>query len=207
MPFLTTWEWLPQYRLRSLLYPMYLSLPLHVARALGIDTNLVVRLSPILMNSLLQVLGDHYLVKMTSENYNNELSKVALTYSLCNKIINLVFQKTMTNGAEAVFCLIALYNYGRLKYDKSGSGIILSKELAIMTAAITIAFIIRSSSLISWVPLIAITIVRWPVSVVKIIIAGFTVAVPIVLASALLDSWYYGAWTVPWWNFLEVNVV
>ena len=143
---------------------------------------------------------------MTSENYNNELSKVALTYSLFNKIINLIFQKTMTNGAEAVFCLIALYNYGRLKFDKSGSGI-LSKEMAIMTAAITIAFIIRSSSLLSWVPLIAITILRWPDSVVKIIIAGLAVAVPIVLVSALLDSWYYGAWTVPWWNFLEVNVV
>ena len=67
---------------------MYLSIPLHFAKALNFDTNLVVRLSPIFMNSLIQAFGDYYLVKLTGAD---EVANVALTYALSNKIINLVF--------------------------------------------------------------------------------------------------------------------
>jgi hypothetical protein len=70
----------------------------------------------------------------------------------------------MTNGTEAVFCIIALYYYTKLNYeddnknksfkpDKKNLYLIFDKNMALMTFAITIAFIVRSSSIIGWIPL------------------------------------------------------
>ena len=50
---ITTWEWLEYYGLRNTLYPAYLSLPLHLLRFIGADTNLMVIISPLFMNSVL----------------------------------------------------------------------------------------------------------------------------------------------------------
>jgi hypothetical protein len=70
----------------------------------------------------------------------------------------------MTNGAEAVFCMMAFFYYFKLKYvsyneDKQKSAIKYIKfdrNMALMTFAITISFLVRSSSLIGWLPLISI---------------------------------------------------
>ena len=63
----------------------------------------------------------------------------------------------MTNGAEAVFVQIALYYYSKLTHSTEGF-IIFDKNLIIMTLAITLAFIVRSSSLLAWIPLAIATI-------------------------------------------------
>jgi GPI mannosyltransferase 3 len=58
--YLTAWEWLDSYCLRNLLYPAFLSIPLHVLRALDLDYNLAVVCAPLVMNALLQAIGDVY---------------------------------------------------------------------------------------------------------------------------------------------------
>ena len=60
-PVIKTWEWLDIYALRSVIWPAYLSLPLHILRFLGLDSNFLVSHSALFMNSLLQVLGDYFL--------------------------------------------------------------------------------------------------------------------------------------------------
>ena len=37
-----TWEWLPFYSLRNILYPAYLSIPFHLLRFLNLDYNLLI---------------------------------------------------------------------------------------------------------------------------------------------------------------------
>ena len=54
--------------------------------------------------------------------------------------------KTLTNGVEAVLCVIAFYYYSCLKPK-------FNKDMAMMTTAITLGFIVRSSSIIGWIPL------------------------------------------------------
>lgn len=147
---LKTWEWLPQYKLRNTLYPAYLSLPLHLARALGVDSNCVVRCAPVVMNTLLIVLGDFYTYKLCLRLLNREVAQIVLTWSLFSKTVNQILLKTMTNGAEAVLCIMALYYYSKLQYNKS---LLFTRELVIMTFGITLSFLIRSSSLIGWIPL------------------------------------------------------
>ena len=54
--------------------------------------------------------------------------------------------KTLTNGAESVFVMMAMYHYSCLKPK-------FDKNMALMTLAITLGFIVRSSSIMGWFPL------------------------------------------------------
>lgn len=76
-----------------------------------------------------------------------------------------------------------------------------------MTAFITVNFISRSSSLAPWIPLALLKICENWANFFPIAVAGLTVAVPWMVLSVLIDSWYYGVWTVPQVNFVVVNVV
>lgn len=89
---------------------------------------------------------------------------IFLSYSIFNKRINEIFQRTMTNGVEAVLCIIAFYYYSSIKYqkEKGSSRIIFEKNMAAMTFAITLAFLIRSSSIIGWIPLAFFKIISTP---------------------------------------------
>ena len=64
----------------------------------------------------------------------------------------------MTNVAEAIFCTMAFYYFINLKYNNLNQKtknvyIYCEKNMMMMTFAITIAFLIRSSSLVGWIPL------------------------------------------------------
>jgi hypothetical protein len=143
---LVTWEWLDQYALRTILYPAYLSLPLWVLKFLGIDKNFLVVNSLLFMNSLIQVLGDYYLYFLASDLAGKNCALISLGMSIFNRRMNEIFGKTLTNTPESIFCLVGLYYYNRLKPK-------FDKNMILMVVFITLAFIIRSSSLIGWIPL------------------------------------------------------
>ena len=68
-----------------------------------------------------------------------------------------------------------------------------------MTAAITFGFLIRSSSLIGWVPLALFAIFATKNlfgNLISIIWAGLFVTLPLLMLSFLLDSAYYGKFTL-----------
>ena len=46
---------------------------------------------------------------------------IYMVYAIFNKRINEIFSRTMTNGVEAVLCLIAFYYYSNLKYQRAHS--------------------------------------------------------------------------------------
>jgi Alg9-like mannosyltransferase family len=85
--------------------------------------------------------------------------------------------------------------------------------MILMTFAITIAFLIRSSSLIGWIPL-ALASIFSSNSINSILLnftaickAGLFVAVPLIMISIGVDSLFYGKLTFPQYNFVYINVV
>ena len=99
-----------------------------------------------MMNCLVLMIGDCYLYKLANVTLGRQGATLALLYSLFNWRINEIFQKTLTNGVESVFCVMGLYYYSKLRPQ-------FDKNMALMVFAITIAFIVRSSSLVGWIPL------------------------------------------------------
>lgn len=178
---MVTWEWLDYYALRSYLYPVYLSIPLHFLRFLKIDSNFLVVNSILFMNSLLQVLGDYFLYWLSHDLIGHEGAIITLGFSVVNRRINEIYSKTFTNGVEAIFCVIAMYYYNRLtsKFDRS---------MIFMTMSITIAFIVRSSSIIGWIPLALSHIMQSPVHFQSVVTSGLAITVPVLALSVLNDS-------------------
>jgi len=74
---------------------------------------------------------------------------------------------------------------------------IFDKNLCMLTLAITISFIVRSSSIVGYVPLAVIVIFKDTRFFIPILIAGATIAVPAVLINLVSDAYFYGYWTVP----------
>lgn len=200
VPLVRTWEWINVYALRSVIWPFILSLPLHALRFLGLDTNFMVANSIIFMNSLVQVLGDYFLYYLAKHFLGVEGATMSLTYSLVNRRLNEIFQKTLTNGAEAVFSTCGLYYFTQLNpaFDKN---------MALMTMHVTLAFLVRSSSLVGWLPLALHFAFRSPSHFFSVVLAGLFVAIPIFGLSIGADSIYYGKLTIPQVNFVFVNVV
>jgi Alg9-like mannosyltransferase family len=85
--------------------------------------------------------------------------------------------------------------------------------MALMTFGITMAFLVRSSSIIGWVPLALIYIFKAKsfeciiYNLLAIIQAGLFIAIPMVFLSLCMDSLYYGTFVFPQFNFVYVNVV
>jgi hypothetical protein len=196
----TTWEWNNLFALRSVIWPAYLSIPLHVLRFLKIDSNFLVCNSIIFMNSLIQALGDYFLYYLAHHFIGVDGAKMSLVYSLFNRRINEIFQKTLTNGAEAVFSTCGLYYYFKLKPQ-------FDHNMRMMTLFVTLAFLVRSSSLTGWLPLALHTAFSSLDYFLAVLAAGVFVAVPIFGLSVFADSLFYGKLTCPQVNFVYINVV
>lgn len=76
----------------------------------------------------------------------------------------------------------------------------------LMMTFITLAFIIRSSSLAPWIFLSAAKLIDYPSMFPAIVQATLTVTLPICLVCVLLDSLFYGKLTIPQLNFVHINV-
>jgi hypothetical protein len=172
------------------LYPAYLSIPLHILKFLEIDSNILVVNSMLMMNSFIQVLGDYFLYFIAKDYAGKEGGIICLGLSIFSRRMNEIYGKTLTNTPEAIFCLVGLYYYNRLKSK-------FDKNMILMTLAISMAFLIRSSSLIGWIPLAIIKIASSCDFFTSILQSGIMVAFPAIILSFVTDCISYGTLTVP----------
>jgi len=78
----------------------------------------------------------------------------------------------------------------------------------ILTALISIAFMMRNTSPVGWIPLLAIKVLREG-SLVPFIISGLFVALPILFFCVYVDTKMYNSdtWVLTGYNFLEMNIL
>ena len=198
---LSTWEWWKDYNLRTWLYPLYLSLPGHVLKAFGLDTNFMIVNSIYFMHTLVQVVGDYYCYHFVRQLLGKREAAATLIFSATSEHVNDYVLRTSANGVEGNLMFVVFYHYLNMKpkfFDKS---------LSMLTLAITISFAVRSSSIVGYIPLALIAIAKDINYLLPIIVAGLTITVPFVLLNLVSDAYFYGYWTVPQYNFIYVNVV
>lgn len=80
------------------------------------------------------------------------------------------------------------------------------QNLMIVTALATLSFIIRSTSVVGLIPLLLSKII-YDGCFFVFLIAGFTVAIPLVAFGVILDSLFFGSLTITWWNFVKFNII
>jgi hypothetical protein len=111
--------------------------------------------------------------------------------------------RTFSNTIEAALLPMALYFWTKVKgNDKQ----IISSHALYLTIIITISFILRNTSIIPWLPVMMYKVFIHK-TFQKFMFCGVFIAVPLLLLSFGLDSWYYGKWTSTAYNFLDFNVL
>ena len=66
-----------------------------------------------------------------------------------------------------------------------------------LTFAITLSFSVRSSSIVGYIPLALIIIIKDFRYFLPILVAGLTVTIPTVFLNLMSDAYFYGYFTVP----------
>jgi len=94
------WEWSDEFRLRSTIYPMYLSLPMHLVRFLGIDTNMVLRTAPYMAHLPLVLLTDYFFWKTMTKILHRDAAKLSFFLYFFNKAQTMYMIRTLTNSIE-----------------------------------------------------------------------------------------------------------
>jgi len=104
--------------------------------------------------------------------------------------------RTFTNSLEQMFSVVSMFFYLEQK-DK------FTKNTVILTALISISFMVRNTSPVGWLPLLAIKVLREG-SLVPFLISGVFVALPILLLLVSIDTYMYGAdeLVITGWNFI-----
>ena len=92
--------------------------------------------------------------------------------------------RCFTNSIEQILSVIALYFF-----LKQGSTF--TANTVFLTALITIAFIMRNTSIVGWIPLLAIKVLREG-ALIPFIMSALTVAIPSMALMFYIDSLYYG---------------
>jgi len=77
----------------------------------------------------------------------------------------------------------------------------------VLTATITLSFMMRNTSPIGWIPLLAIKVL-FEGSLLPFLLAGVFVAVPLILFTVGVDTWFYmGTINGTDWVFTSYNFV
>lgn len=198
---LSTWEWWDVYSLRTWLYPLWLSIPGHFLKLVGLDTNLMLVNSIYFMHVIIQTIGDYYCYHFVRQLLGKREAAATLIFSATSEHVNDYVLRTSANGVEGNLMFVAFYYFLNMKPK------LFDRSLCMLTLAITLSFAVRSSSIVGYVPLAMIAIYQDINFLLPIIVAGLTIAIPVVLANLASDAYFYGYWTVPQYNFIYVNVV
>lgn len=194
-----SWEWMPEYRLRNTIYPCYLACFLWVVKFLRIDYFAVVRVCPYLAHSILVILSDRFFWKLGKKALGIPATRFAFIFYLSNRVFNEYYVRCFTNSIETIFQIIAFYYYMDVK-DR------FNKTTAIMTALISVSFMMRNTSPVGWIPLLVLKIIH-DKSFCAFATAGFLVALPTMCACVLIDSLYFGEFAITSYNFLRANIL
>ncbi|CDW78313.1 UNKNOWN [Stylonychia lemnae] len=194
-----SWEWQPTYRMRNTLYPFYLIIPLQILKTLGLDYGIAVRCCPYIAHCILVIISDWYLWKVGIKIFGKNTARITLIFYLFNRVYNEILIRCFGNSIESIANIIA-FNYYLNQKDKFDGNTMK------MTALISISFMIRNTSPVGWIPLLLLKIL-YEKSLLPFIKAGFVIAIPVILFSILLDSIYFGEFTVTSYNFLRANIL
>ena len=158
---------------------------------LSLDYNFLIVNSFYLMHCIVWVFGDLYFYRLANILGGKQLAIYSTMISLSNETSIRYISHTSMNGVETSLTIAALYYFLLLRPS------IYCPNLMKMTFLITVTFLGRSSSLSVWIPLAIFKIIENSNFFVPIIFAGVFITLPTIAFSILLDSYYYGGFTIP----------
>lgn len=143
------------------------------------------------MHVLIWIVGDYHCFLFVRQLLGKREAICTLAYSITSEYINDYVLRTSANSVEGNLMFVVFYYYINIKPK------IWDKNLNLLTLAITISFIIRSSSIVGYIPLALIKIIQDLNFFIPILVAGLTITIPLIIMNLMSDAHFYGYFTIP----------
>lgn len=177
------WEWTSGNRIRSHLYPLYLSIPIRILKFLSLDYYFTVRNSYYLFHMILVLIGDYYYYKVGCKIVGKNATRVSLYILMASKFYNVHIIRCLANSVETIIYIVAFNYYYKIKNK-------LDKNIIIFTLLIVVSFMMRCTSISGFILLVLYKIIKekaW----CAFIKSGFLVAIPCIILLVAFDTSYY----------------
>ena len=96
------WEWDPEYKLRSAIYPIYLAIPMKILQILRLDYGFVIRKCSHLSHFLLVILCDRALWHIGKRLIGKNSTRVSFFFLIVNRLYNDYLTRTFSNSIETI---------------------------------------------------------------------------------------------------------
>ncbi|KAL1457718.1 hypothetical protein WDU94_007915 [Cyamophila willieti] len=192
-----TWEWVEG--IRSYLYVAFIASQYYLLHFLHLDYVQLLIFLPRLIQTLVSVLADVYLIRWICLMSSPPVAWLASLMSLASACIAYCATRTLINTIEMNLTCFALYYYPwphvKRKFD--------TKYLWI----VGFCCILRPTSCILWTPLCLYDVIRSQSPLRRLFHHFIPVGLSCLLCCILLDSWFHGGFLLTPWNFLRLNIL
>jgi len=180
---------------------MYLTLPLRVIKYLDVDSRWLVRNMPSIAHLPVVFLSDIFHWRVSNRLFGKDAARMCFLFVFLNNFQTRHMVRTLTNALEQMFTVVA-FNYFIDQKNK------FNFNTVVLTALITVSFMIRNTSPVGWLPLLGYKVL-FEGSLVPFIKSGIFVALPILFFLVWVDTEFYQSdkWVFTGYNFLEMNVL
>ncbi|XP_073509102.1 GPI mannosyltransferase 3 isoform X1 [Phyllobates terribilis] len=192
-----TWEW--SEALRGFTYPLLFAAVYKVLYWFGKDDVSLLIWFPRLIQAVFSSIADVKLYSVMRQMENTNVAKWVYFSQLCSWFTWFCSSRTLTNTMETVLGTLALHYY-----PLEGSH---TKNSTKYLFFVALAFLVRPTALILWVPLLLYHFSKEQKKLDLIIHQCLPVGLLTFGGSIMIDWVYFGKWTVVQWNFLKFNVL
>ncbi len=150
---------------------------------------------------LLVIICDIYFWEIGKKAVGFNGARLGFLFLAVNRFYNEFITRCFSNSVETIFQTIVFYYFLKVKNR-------FDINVAVLTAGLTVSFMIRNTSPIGWPPLLLYKII-YDGSLVPFLIAGVFVFLPVVALFILIDSFNYGFDSFPVitaYNFVKANL-
>ncbi|XP_076984089.1 GPI alpha-1,2-mannosyltransferase 3 isoform X1 [Tamandua tetradactyla] len=192
-----TWEWTE--KLRGYTYPLIFASIYKILHLLDKDSVWLLIWVPRLIQALLSAIADIRLYSLIKQLEDTKMARWVFFCQVCSWFTWYCCTRTLTNTMETVLTIIALFYYP-LEGSKSTNSVKYSSLVAL-------AFIIRPTAIIPWIPLLFRHFWqeqrKFDLILHNFLPVGFTM----LGLSLIIDRIFFGQWTLVQFNFLKFNVL
>ncbi|KAK4047346.1 glycosylphosphatidylinositol anchor biosynthesis [Microbotryomycetes sp. JL221] len=190
--------------IRSPLHPMLFVPILWAFKQLGLDDTRLLTYGPRLQQAVFAAVTDYAVYKLTKRVLSPRHAKAALLCSLTSFFHFQALTRTFSNSVETTLtaCALALWPWPMVNGKQSTSG---SLKKALWLAAL--ACIMRPSNAVIWAQVgVALLFALSARERKRLVMSTTKIGLSAMTLSTLLDSWYFGTFTITPVRFLQENV-
>lgn len=196
-----SWDW--RAGIRSFIFPLPLIVIFWFAKLFGDENNLtdsIVHFAPILLKAFWAALIDLMTCRLAQKYFGPSAGKWALLFSLSSPAQADLGTRALSNSFETAMCAVVVYLWPMRRREWN------LKKWMVTLLLLGITCLVRISALQMFLPAALFLFLYAPNPAEVILSALFSIPVVIGLGIGV-DSFFYGKFTVSWWNFFQWNIV